>query len=58
MSPMSLLNMSSEDLQAAHARGQEQRPNSPLGERNDRHMVQWMGLALLMLAPLALRLVG
>ena len=58
MSPMSLLNMSSEDLQAAHARDTEtSRPTalSPHGERGERYAAQFMGLALLAI-PLAMML--
>ncbi len=58
MSPMSLLNLSSEDLQAAHAREhQTQRAKSlsPHGERAERNVAQLMGLALLAI-PLAMLL--
>ena len=55
MTPMSLLNLSPEVLQAAHARDQDQRHDSPHGERGERSYAQVLGIAL-MLVPLAVLL--
>ena len=47
MSPMSLLNLSGETLQASHDHGD--RP-SPHGERIERHVASWMGLGVLLMS--------
>ena len=46
MSPMSLLTLSPDDLQAAHARDEGGRP-SPHGERRERSYASYLGLVML-----------
>ena len=46
MSPMSLLTLSPDDLQAAHNRDEDGRP-SPSGERMERNHAAYLGLVML-----------
>jgi hypothetical protein len=54
MSPMSLLTLSGETLQASHDNGDGP---SPHGERGERYLASWMGLGVLLMSATLMLLV-